>query len=940
MIPKNTKVTQFATEIPPLPQGPPEYLRMDFISATTSFFYHMERESRAYSDILQSFQKFKFTMDCDHMALTLLRVIYAKFYQSFKTCKDSVVVMKQMTANDGSKRLQSINNVETLMGNSVTQDKGHVIDFSEDYSDIDYAILVYNRKLMDEMIHQSMEADSPPVTELESLSKTPHDSHFHFGPVLQPCFVPRRRLFFLTIRGESVSLFLYNVNAETTVKIKEIVERALYWNNARSRLLREIGLHKMQITHLSTLKSIDPKVNFYQLLTWRDPELLITHDYPPENIKTADFAKIPKKYARMFLKIYRFSDPSYVLKQNTTAKFDDQIAQMLSMREEIKEMLSDFQLFGHYHNLFLNPNLHQKSSNKNSDEIKIHMDEDVLMRLLTRCEEAHYVQTPLLLFPEWRKKVAAIRAIGTEFGSIGKRKHSAPAKGMAKKQQLSLEPKMKPRSKTVNVTMLPTLNRTSSGEEPCSLKIQFMLAQEYTNYLVKNLGAKRLFIQSTTAETRNNYAIEYTQSTTVSPIVWLYLSYPGGFILLHLSFIEPYFCLRILFWNRGQLFEDQSIQDLRSFIKEKNQIISKCHLHSFTYDFHLRMVKTYLVGGTQLLFNRGYNTTAFLIDFLQYYSCRPPSARNCIYEENCPFDALKVPGTSVWENFLDKESKYGWKVVRLKNVEKDSSDEFMLVSEASKKVFDQEYEGVRVITNVLKGNTSKDHKLLIRYYVIMVSRDTENPLLDALYTLHDPIPPGEFKRLPTELYPDLELEDEFPLDFDVAYDSDARQSSGSNSDKSQRHKNRQSMQSIASLASGNNSNDRLSDFDPTPFRGGYVSPCPSPMSQTLVDFSQMTPLATQPGYFDALELKNKLSTQAAMIQKVPPRGHRKNASISSELRIQGAIPPEQVTYVHYFNNLQKKLQLELEEFARASKVELEKLVQQADRECHVEMVRN
>uniref|UniRef100_A0AC34GSR7 Uncharacterized protein n=1 Tax=Panagrolaimus sp. ES5 TaxID=591445 RepID=A0AC34GSR7_9BILA len=461
-----------------------------------------------------------------------------------------------------------------------------------------------------------------------------------------------------------------------------------------------------------------------------------------------------------------------------------------------------------------------------------------------------------------------------------------------------------------------------------------MLAQEYTNYLIKNLGAKRLFIQSTTPETRNNYGIEYTQSTTVSPIVWLYLAYPGGFILLHLSFIEPYF---LLFWNRGQLYEDQTIQDLRSFIKEKNQIISKCHLHSFTYDFHLRMVKTYLVGGTQLLFNRGYNTTAFLIDFLQYYSCRPPSARNCIYEENCPFDALKVPGTSVWENFLDKESKYGWKVVRLKNVEKDSSDEFMLVSEASKKVFDQEYEGVRVITNVLKGNTSKDHKLLIRYYVIMVSKDIENPLLDALYTLHDPIPPGEFKRLPTELYPDLELEDEFPLDFDVAYDSDARQSSGSNSDKSQRHKNRQSMQSIASLASGNNSNDRLSDFDPTPFRGGYVSPCPSPMSQTLVDFSQMTPLASQPGNFDAIELKNKLSTQAAMIQKVPPRGHRKNASISSELRIQGAIPPEQVTYVHYFNNLQKKLQLELEEFARASKVELEKLVQLADRECHVEM---
>ena len=208
-------------------------------------------------------------------------------------------------------------------------------------------------------------------------------------------------------------------------------------------------------------------------------------------------------------------------------------------------------------------------------------------------------------------------------------------------------------------------------------------------------------------------------------------------------------------------------------------------------------------------------------------------------------------------------------------------------------------------------------------------------MLDSLYTIHEPsMVSGEFKRLPAELHPEHELEDDFPLEFDVAYDSDARQSSGSNSDKSQLRGIKNSRLSGASLASGNDSNDRLSDFD-TSFRG-YLSPCPSPMSETLVDFSMMTPLATEPN-FDAIELRNKLSSQA-LIQKVPPRGHRKNASISSEFRSQGAIPPEQVTYVHYFNNLQKKLQIELEEFARASKVELEKLVQQADRECHVEMV--
>lgn len=35
----------------------------------------------------------------------------------------------------------------------------------------------------------------------------------------------------------------------------------------------------------------------------------------------------------------------------------------------------------------------------------------------------------------------------------------------------------------------------------------------------------------------------------------------------------------------------------------------------------------------KVLFNPGYNTTDFLVDFLRYYNCRPPYARNCIYEE-------------------------------------------------------------------------------------------------------------------------------------------------------------------------------------------------------------------------------------------------------------------------------------------------------------------
>ena len=46
-------------------------------------------------------------------------------------------------------------------------------------------------------------------------------------------------------KGEVATLYTYNYTNEIVAKVKELVERAILWHNARARLLREIGLHKM-----------------------------------------------------------------------------------------------------------------------------------------------------------------------------------------------------------------------------------------------------------------------------------------------------------------------------------------------------------------------------------------------------------------------------------------------------------------------------------------------------------------------------------------------------------------------------------------------------------------------------------------------------------------------------------------------------------------------
>lgn len=57
------------------------------------------------------------------------------------------------------------------------------------------------------------------------------------------------------------------------------------------------------------------------------------------------------------------------------------------------------------------------------------------------------------------------------------------------------------------------------------------------------------------------------------------------------------------------------------------------------------------------------------------------------------------------------------------------------------------------------------------------------------------------------------------------------------------------------------------------------------------------------------------------------------------VRDRGAVvPPEQVTYMHYMSNQQRKLQYILEDTARLKKDELSKFVHEADRLCNIDLV--
>ncbi|VDO61199.1 unnamed protein product [Onchocerca flexuosa] len=91
---------------------------------------------------------------------------------------------------------------------------------------------------------------------------------------------------------------------------------------------------------------------------------------------------------------------------------------------------------------------------------------------------------------------------------------------------------------------LRKFTKSLDEDEPCCLKIQFMLVESYVKYLEKN-GLRLLNVTTITPVTRQasvRYSLHYDmQNTGSSPNVWMYKACDGGILFVHITIIEPHF---------------------------------------------------------------------------------------------------------------------------------------------------------------------------------------------------------------------------------------------------------------------------------------------------------------------------------------------------------------------------------------------------------------
>ncbi|UMM15912.1 hypothetical protein L5515_013143 [Caenorhabditis briggsae] len=135
-------------------------------------------------------------------------------------------------------------------------------------------------------------------------------NHLHgkYSPLVQTnIYAPRQRLMMAYLKGDFMTVYFYNYHSNIHRDAVDTMKRIVGFHNAKSRLLREIGLHKMGITHLSPFHTEPLNEYDYEVLIWTDPMSLISKEFPSEHKPPPAFMKEPQ-CSNIFFRMYRQPD--------------------------------------------------------------------------------------------------------------------------------------------------------------------------------------------------------------------------------------------------------------------------------------------------------------------------------------------------------------------------------------------------------------------------------------------------------------------------------------------------------------------------------------------------------------------------------------------------------------------------------------------------------
>uniref|UniRef100_A0A3Q3WHT0 SZT2 subunit of KICSTOR complex n=1 Tax=Mola mola TaxID=94237 RepID=A0A3Q3WHT0_MOLML len=276
----------------------------------------------------------------------------------------------------------------------------------------------------------------------------------------------------------------------------------------------------------------------------------------------------------------------------------------------------------------------------------------------------HYCATPLLFDPIFRKQIQEEQIVQPP---VKKRHCSSDSTGSGRDRSYS----------TDSTDMLPSRLK----EESWLLEISTTFLQQYIQYL-QSMGFILVQVRpqsparsSMSSEGRTSFSYVKQKSeespkvsTTPSGMTAYHLqrALPGGIVLMELAFQGCYFCVKQYALECSRIPMGQTVNSQLSmlFTEECDKVRDLMHVHSFSYDFHLRVVHQYLVG-CHMTLRQSYQLTNFLDDFISHHPDIPKFGRNHVFRGSFSISTGMIPAHQLYNYITDHASNYSMKPLRM-----------------------------------------------------------------------------------------------------------------------------------------------------------------------------------------------------------------------------------------------------------------------------------
>ncbi|XP_017949036.2 KICSTOR complex protein SZT2 isoform X4 [Xenopus tropicalis] len=501
--------------------------------------------------------------------------------------------------------------------------------------------------------------------------------------------VPRQRFLLIEIQDKKLTLYTYNWSPDLGASLSRSLVRLIQWQNARAHVVHCLLNQKLGLFHNYCFSDTpwhedskqDPNPFLNSTL---EVDALIRSSTPPPYKEQTRLGTAGRSLPSLhfppdmvpFDEVLRDVMPTKPMhppsELDTVSRHGAQFLEIKSTeRKEVEKQVK-------IENLFVT--WQQRSAQSNMPISAADLD-----TLKQSARLVHYCATPLLFDPSFQAQIQ-----NDQGWSEGKKRHRSNDSGTSGRD----------RSHSCDSAEMPA---SKAKEDPWLQELCTAFMQQYIQYLqstgfilvqlrpasparsTARIRALASLVPESRAAKPKNEGSPKSGSSTVT-IYHLQRALPGGIVLMELSFQGCYFCVKqyALECSRipmGQSVNSQGAISIRVhsksspesssesalsmlFTEECDKVRDLMHVHSFSYDFHLRVVHQYLLGSSMSL-RQGYDLASFLQLFISQHPDIPKYGRNHVYQGTLSLATGMIAAHQLYNYIADHASTYHMKPLRM-----------------------------------------------------------------------------------------------------------------------------------------------------------------------------------------------------------------------------------------------------------------------------------